>query len=467
MARLPVGLTALCGLDGGRSAGGLVMLGGRDTGAVPGSRTRNRTQPGPEPAAGPRGPAPVGPVQWRLRPYRTSALFAAANAVFWLVAYSSLRAYSLTALLLALLVVMVIVRDGVPSLSTGAGFRCSMTASWEVLDPGPSQDPPSGTRPPLSDSLRLFLQETAAFKQQNPGKFCLLVCSVCTFFAVVGRYVPGILISYLLILGVFLCPLISCHEVGLWLELVLQKLDFGLGELLQKIKQNHERKLLASQAERPDIESDLSSMFPQLDSTAYREMSVSDTEASDVTWTDNGTFNLSEGNTPQTENSEDLDKEEPFTGGLPDFPSLDNGMTTNGDDDDDFSFDLSSPQPQRQTTYPPTKDQALGLVDQMVGEVVTAAVTAAIQDRIEAVVGLVALGDPQRSGLPESTRVLELEEESDSEVEDFELLDQSELEQLEGDLNPGQEKTPTRKEQQAKSGEVASSGFFSKLLRHH
>lgn len=33
-------------------------------------------------------------------------------------------------------------------------------------------------------------------------------------------------------------------------------------------------------------------------------MSVSDTEASELTWTDNGTFNLSEGHTPQTENSE-------------------------------------------------------------------------------------------------------------------------------------------------------------------
>ena len=43
---------------------------------------------------------------------------------------------------------------------------------------------------------------------------------------------------------------------------------------------------------------------PQLDSTACKEMSVSDTEVSDVTWTDNGTFNLSEGHTPQTDNSE-------------------------------------------------------------------------------------------------------------------------------------------------------------------
>lgn len=40
-------------------------------------------------------------------------------------------------------------------------------------------------------------------------------------------------------LGVFLWPLISSHDVGLWLEPVLQKLDFGIGEFLQKIKENH------------------------------------------------------------------------------------------------------------------------------------------------------------------------------------------------------------------------------------
>lgn len=42
----------------------------------------------------------------------------------------------------------------------------------------------------------------------------------------------------------------------------------------------------------------------QLDSALCREMSVSDTVASDLTWTDNSTFNLSEGHTPETENSE-------------------------------------------------------------------------------------------------------------------------------------------------------------------
>ncbi|KAF7648614.1 hypothetical protein LDENG_00153990 [Lucifuga dentata] len=345
--------------------------------------------------------------------------------------------------------------------------------SWEIIDSG--QDSRSAAGPQFSDSLKHFLQETSAFKQQNPGKFCLLVCSLCTFFAVLGRYIPGIAILYILVLGIFLWPLISSHEVGLLLEPVLQKLDFGVGEFLQKIKRDHEKRLIQAQTEKENIESDLSAMFPKLDSTACKEMSVSDTEVSDVTWTDNGTFNLSEGHTPQTENSEDLDREEAFTGGLPEFPSLDNGATTNGDDDDDLSLGLPTPPPPPQLhptvnsegTPPSYKDQpvdkALELVHQMAGDVIAAAVTAAIQERIEA-----AIKEPARSRLPESTRLapLELAEESDSEVEDFELLDQSELEQLEGELGLG-EKKQAGEETQAKTDKPSSAGFFSKLLRRH
>lgn len=137
-----------------------------------------------------------------------------------------------------------------------------------------------------------------------PLQFCLLVCSLCTFFAVLGRYIPGIVISYILgesaeilqiddhqfvvsgfmevrqlhvrcrypysvvwkhgtfsscyvnqcvspvcrcvceVLGVFLWPLVSSHDVSLWLEPVLQKLDFGIGEFFQKIKEDRGKKYI-------------------------------------------------------------------------------------------------------------------------------------------------------------------------------------------------------------------------------
>ncbi|XP_063318195.1 reticulophagy regulator 1 [Pelmatolapia mariae] len=449
------------------------MLGSREAGTTGGGQVAAAGGPpsrDQETLPGRAGCRLTGLVSWRRRPCRTSALFAAANAMFGFVAFGSFRTYTLLAFLLALLVITVTTRDVIRSRSAGAHLWHSMTTSWEIIDSG--QDSRTGVGPQLTDSLRLFLQETSAFKKQNPGKFCLLVCSVCTFFAVLGRYIPGIIISYILVLGVFLWPLISSHDISSWLEPVLQKLDFGIGEFFQKIKENHEKRLLQAQNEKEGIESDLSSMFPKLDSTVCKEMSVSDTEVSDVTWTDNGTFNLSEGHTPQTENSEDLDREEPFIGGLPEFPSLDNGMTTNGDDDDDLSLSLASPptrlqdpikskhEPQDQST------NALDLVNQMAGEVITAAVTAAIQERIEAAVSFMTpTEDPKRARLTESSRLLELTEESDSEVEDFELLDQSELEQLEGELGLGEEKAKAKEEVQTDN--PASSGFLSKLLKRH
>lgn len=101
----------------------------------------------------------------------------------------------------------------------------------------------------------------------------------------------------------------------------------------------------------------------------------------------------------------------------------------------------------------------------MAGDFIAAAVTAAMQERIEAAVGLAALSSElERPKLPESTRLLELAEESDSEVEDFELLDQSELEQLEGELGLGEE---VQAKEEADGHKTASSGFFSKLLRRH
>ncbi|XP_017289059.1 reticulophagy regulator 1 isoform X2 [Kryptolebias marmoratus] len=457
--------------EGGTAGGGEAATGSLGPWGPP-----SRMHPGEEKPPGRAGFHLTGLVSWKRSPCRTSALFAAANTVIWFVAFSSFRVYSLLAVLLVLLVITVTAGDIIRSRSAGAHLWSSMTTSWEIIDSGP--DSRSGAGPQLGDSLKLFLQETSAFKQQNPGKFCLLVCSLCTFFAVLGRYIPGIVISYILVLGFFLWPLISSYDAGLWLKPVLQKLDFGFGQFFQKIKENHEKRLVQAQTEKEGIESDLSSMFPKLDSTVCKEMSVSDTEVSDVTWTDNGTFNLSEGHTPQTENSEDLDKEEAFTGGLPEFPSLDNGTSTNGDDDD-LSLDLALPplRPQqpiksKHLSLPLCKDQSadntLELVNQMAGDVITAAVTAAIKERIEAAVSSMGLSDdPEWSRPPDSTRLLELDEDSDSEVEDFELLDQSELEQLEGELGLVEEKTKPKEEAQVKSDKPSSSGFFSKLLRRH
>ncbi|KTG31479.1 hypothetical protein cypCar_00009558 [Cyprinus carpio] len=374
-------------------------------------------------------------INWK-RPLWTSALFATTNIAFWLVSLSPCRVFSLISMCVALLVIIQLMRDVALSRSRATvqpvatrgrpipliGIIDDIQQSikpviWEVIDS--VQEGKSGSGSPFTDfwtSLKLFIEETSSFKQQNPGKFCLLVCSMCSFLAILGRYIPGVVISYILVLGIFLWPLVSSHEFGMWLEPVLQKLDFGVGEFLLKIKENHEKRILQSQAKRESIEADLSALFP-------------------------------------TVNSDRRSDEEVFTGGLPEFPSLDNGLGTNGDDDEDLSIGMPTlpAHPSRvgstQSDEEPAA-QALEVVQRLAGDMITAAVTAAMQERLEAVVA--------------PALVQALAEESDSEAEDFELLDQSELEQLEGELGLDRaSRAVTSKPSKP------SSGFLSKLLGHH
>ncbi|XP_010642302.1 reticulophagy regulator 1 isoform X3 [Fukomys damarensis] len=363
-------------------------------------------------------------------------------------------------------------------IGTASAVRCaqlwrSLSESWEVINSKPDE------RPRLSHCIAeswvnfsIFLQEMSLFKQQSPGKFCLLVCSVCTFFTILGSYIPGVILSYLLLLFAFLCPLFKCNDIGQKIfsriKSVLLKLDFGIGEYINQKK--HERSEADEEKyHKDDSELDFSALCPKISLTvAAKELSVSDTDVSEVSWTDNGTFNLSGGYTPQTDTSDDLDRpsEEVFSRDLSDFPSVENGTGTN--DEDELSLGLPTERrrkkeqldrghiPSRERpsaaglTLPLSSDQALQLMSSLAGEVITAAVTAAVKDQLEGAQQALAATAPSP------------EEDTDTEEgDDFELLDQSELDQIESELGLTQDQEVEAQQNRK------SSGFLSNLLGGH
>lgn len=111
-------------------------------------------------------------------------------------------------------------------------------------------------------------------------------------------------------------PLAVYHRlwdrVYVWLKPALQRLDFSVrGYMMskQREKQLRRRALHPEHAvdNQSDSEEELAAFCPQLDdSTVARELAITDSEHSDaeVSCTDNGTFNLSRGQTPLTEGSE-------------------------------------------------------------------------------------------------------------------------------------------------------------------
>lgn len=163
----------------------------------------------------------------------------------------------------------------------------------------------------------------------------------------------------------------------------------------------------------------------------------------------------------------DLDRpsEEVFSRGLSDFPSLENGMGTN--DEEELSLGLPTelqrkkeqldsglrPSRERQSaaglTLPLSSDQTFQLMSSLAGDVITAAVTAAIKDQMEG--AQQALSQPAPSP----------GEDADTEEgDDFELLDQSELDQIESELGLSQDQEEVQQNKK-------SSGFLSNLLGGH
>ncbi|XP_048224002.1 reticulophagy regulator 1 isoform X2 [Perognathus longimembris pacificus] len=345
--------------------------------------------------------------------------------------------------------------------------------SWEVINSKPEERP--GLSHCIAESwmnFSLFLQEMSVFKQQSPGKFCLLVCSVCTFFTILGSYIPGVILSYLLLLFAFLCPLFKCNDIGQKIyskiKSVLLKLDFGIGEYINQ-KKRERSEADKDKSHKDDSELEFSALCPKISLTvAAKELSVSDTDVSEVSWTENGTFSLSGGYTPQTDTSDDLDRpgEEVFSQDLADFPSLENGMGTN--DEDELSLGLPaelqrkkeqldggrSASQERQSaaglSLPLNSDQAYRLMGNLAGEVITAAVSAAIKDQLEGTQQALAQA------------ALSPGEDTDSEEgDDFELLDQAELDQIESELGLAREQ-----EAEAQQNKKSSS-FLSNLLGGH
>ncbi|NWX90992.1 RETR1 regulator, partial [Nothoprocta pentlandii] len=420
------------------------------------------------------------------RPLRSLGGFLCANLLFWFVALTPWRVYHLTSLIMLGVLVLQIIKDLVLSRVKGKAVLMFLLVflfvsfSWKVINSRHDYRPRINQC--ISEALMnlfVFLQEMSHFKEQNPGKFCLLVCSVCTFFTVLGSYIPGVVLSYALLLCAFLCPFFKCNEFGQKvcskIKSLLMKLDFGIVEYINQKKKERSEAAKTKPTEE-DSELDISALCPKVSpAVVAKELSVSDTDVSEVSWTDNGTFNLSEGYSPQTDTSEDFDRpsdhEEAFARDLAEFPSLENGAGTNDDDDSSIGIPVQQKRKKEQTcskinpssrqgkerpstaglSLPLTSDQTFNLVSGIAGDVIAAAVSAAIKDQLQSVQQAASHAAPS------------LSEETDTEEgDDFELLDQSELEQIEKELGLSQGQEAESQEKKKKP-----SGFLSNLLGSH
>ncbi|XP_063144969.1 reticulophagy regulator 2 isoform X2 [Candoia aspera] len=218
-------------------------------------------------------------------------------------------------------------------------------------------------------TFRLYLRELLQYKKQNPAKFCARICSGCLILATVGHYVPGIMISYIVLLSILLWPLVVYHELiqrmYTRLEPILMKLDYSMK--VETLHLKHEKKKRQGKIEpeagsepmaetESESEAELSGYSPVVDvkktalALAITDSELSDEEASIL---ESGGFTVSRATTPQlTDVSEDLDQqslpsepEESFSKDLAEFPSVEEFHSKDlgpPSEDDNFGVPIQS-----------------------------------------------------------------------------------------------------------------------------
>ncbi|XP_022624094.1 reticulophagy regulator 2 [Seriola dumerili] len=279
------------------------------------------------------------------RPLYSISVALTLNTLFWLLSYTSLRPLFLLSLSLLGLMLLERWKPKLPII----------TIQHAEADPVQSETMSVEQRllsiPELSHHLAesyltccLYLQEMLQYKRQNHGKFCVMMCSGCFVLAVVGHYVPGIMISYIIVLSVLLWPLVVYHELiqrmYTGLEPILMKLDYSMKGDTEHRK--HDKRKVKKELEEGDepraeteseSEEELSCFAPTVDvKTTALAMAITDSELSDeeASILESGGFSVSRATTPQlTDVSEDLDQqslhsdpEESYLRDLPEFPSV-------------------------------------------------------------------------------------------------------------------------------------------------
>ncbi|XP_075685243.1 reticulophagy regulator 2 [Rhinoderma darwinii] len=264
------------------------------------------------------------------RPVPSLLTAAALHGMFWLFSYLSLRPlFLMSFFLLGLL--------GVDRWKPWLLSRCRVQTLGDPSTDSDSMSAVGGTGhhrllslPELCHCLaetwftsHQYIQELLLSKKQNPGKFCAMVCSCCAVLAVVGHYVPGIMISYIILLSVLLWPLVVYRELiqkmYTALEPILMKLDYSMkGEDLPRSHKKRQTKKEPEEGQEMTADTDseseieLSGFSPELDvRITALALSITDSELSDeeASILESGGFSVSRATTPQLPDvSEDLEQ---------------------------------------------------------------------------------------------------------------------------------------------------------------
>ncbi|XP_013401821.2 reticulophagy regulator 2-like [Lingula anatina] len=123
-------------------------------------------------------------------------------------------------------------------------------------------------------------------RKRHPGKFCILICTGSFCLAGIGHYIPGIMISYIIVMSILLWPCVVYHNLlqkfYIHIEPMMMKMEYKLKIRRRKTRKSRTKSPVDPSKDRAetDSDSDIDAFTPTTDPeiTAALARAITDSE---------------------------------------------------------------------------------------------------------------------------------------------------------------------------------------------
>nr|CAB3244286.1 protein FAM134C-like [Phallusia mammillata] len=224
-------------------------------------------------------------------------------------------------------------------------------------------------------------------RQTHPGKFCAVFCACCIALSIVGQKIPGVILSYAMMICLLLWPLVWYYRI---LEKSYTKIEPFFMQMQYTLRQRstttqyltkYVRTKKLSEPASEESDDDISDFLPQLDEKTAEVLARAITDDSELSETDEEILAQELPTFSRASTPDNLTASETYLTTLPQqFPNI------NDDNNSDDDFGLPVPdynenvQRDRSTVNQPNPAQFVS------SEIVTAAIGNVIKDTFSSLV---------------------------------------------------------------------------------
>ncbi|XP_078573405.1 reticulophagy regulator 3-like isoform X1 [Branchiostoma floridae x Branchiostoma japonicum] len=276
------------------------------------------------------------------KPTHSAVLMFLVNGAFWLATSTNYRFFFLLAMCAMVAVCAEIWRNRIwPTIRVENPEEDQ--DSWAVVHPRLLSAPELAHH--IAEGWVAFAwscKKLWEMKKNSPGKFTALVCVSCGAMALVGIYIPGVMIAYIIVMSLLLWPCVEYHRVIQRIynrfEPLMMQLDYSMktrrgrsgrkkrkrmhtGRVSLGVGQSTSHATATAETDDSETDTELGQFIPRdPETTAALARALTDSEMSEDEASSLAQF--SRAGTPSIAEDNHTDNEGTFMEGLSEFPSF-------------------------------------------------------------------------------------------------------------------------------------------------